>query len=89
MSEVLFNSCYNVLFLAGQIPYEGADDAGGVFDETLTEMCEELEGGQVGCLIKFWINNSLEIIYYRKKSKLFQSNYTNIKYFDMCIQSCS
>ena len=27
---------------------EGADDAGGVFDETLTEMCEELEAGQVG-----------------------------------------
>ena len=27
---------------------EGADDAGGVFDETLTEMCEELERGAHG-----------------------------------------
>ena len=31
---------------------EGADDAGGVFDETLTEMCEELEQGVVPPLIK-------------------------------------
>ena len=31
---------------------EGADDAGGVFDETLTEMCEELEQGLVPALIK-------------------------------------
>merc|ERR1712106_885383 len=31
---------------------EGADDAGGVFDETLTEMCEELECGKVSSFIK-------------------------------------
>ena len=31
---------------------EGADDAGGVFDETLTEMCEELETGKVSPFIK-------------------------------------
>ena len=30
---------------------EGADDAGGVFDETLTEMCAELENGFVDILI--------------------------------------
>jgi E3 ubiquitin-protein ligase HERC1 len=27
---------------------EGADDAGGVFDETLTDICEELERGAHG-----------------------------------------
>ncbi|XP_063955724.1 probable E3 ubiquitin-protein ligase HERC1 isoform X1 [Lytechinus pictus] len=30
---------------------EGADDAGGVFDDTITEMCQELESGTVGLLI--------------------------------------
>ncbi|XP_051890412.1 LOW QUALITY PROTEIN: probable E3 ubiquitin-protein ligase HERC1 [Pristis pectinata] len=30
---------------------EGADDAGGVFDDTITEMCQELEKGVVDLLI--------------------------------------
>ncbi|XP_048583459.1 probable E3 ubiquitin-protein ligase HERC1 isoform X5 [Nematostella vectensis] len=30
---------------------EGADDAGGVFDDTITEMCQELEEGVVNLLI--------------------------------------
>ena len=30
---------------------EGADDAGGVFDDTITEMCQELETGVVPLLI--------------------------------------
>ncbi|XP_035829751.1 probable E3 ubiquitin-protein ligase HERC1 isoform X3 [Aplysia californica] len=30
---------------------EGADDAGGVFDDTITEMCQELESGVVPLLI--------------------------------------
>ena len=30
---------------------EGADDAGGVFDDTITEMCQELETGAVSLLI--------------------------------------
>ncbi|XP_057693786.1 probable E3 ubiquitin-protein ligase HERC1 isoform X7 [Corythoichthys intestinalis] len=30
---------------------EGADDAGGVFDDTITEMCQELETGVVDLLI--------------------------------------
>lgn len=31
---------------------EGADDAGGVFDDTITEMCEELLNGSVPLLIQ-------------------------------------
>ncbi|PVD19395.1 hypothetical protein C0Q70_19883 [Pomacea canaliculata] len=31
---------------------EGADDAGGVFDDTITEMCQELESGAVPLLIQ-------------------------------------
>ena len=30
---------------------EGADDAGGVFDDTITEMCQELESGICNLLI--------------------------------------
>lgn len=30
---------------------EGADDAGGVFDDTMTEMCDELVDGSVPLLI--------------------------------------
>ncbi|KAL8615069.1 hypothetical protein ACOMHN_013603 [Nucella lapillus] len=30
---------------------EGADDAGGVFDDTITEMCQELESGVVPLLV--------------------------------------
>ncbi|XP_076815895.1 putative E3 ubiquitin-protein ligase HERC1 isoform X3 [Clavelina lepadiformis] len=30
---------------------EGADDAGGVFDDTITEMCQELQNGTVNLLI--------------------------------------
>ncbi|KAM9538761.1 putative E3 ubiquitin-protein ligase HERC1 [Salvelinus alpinus] len=30
---------------------EGADDAGGVFDDTITEMCQELQAGVVDLLI--------------------------------------
>uniref|UniRef100_A0A1A8FK92 HECT-type E3 ubiquitin transferase n=1 Tax=Nothobranchius korthausae TaxID=1143690 RepID=A0A1A8FK92_9TELE len=30
---------------------EGADDAGGVFDDTITEMCQELQSGAVDLLI--------------------------------------
>lgn len=30
---------------------EGADDAGGVFDDTITEMCQELTSGAVPLLI--------------------------------------
>ncbi|XP_033952277.1 probable E3 ubiquitin-protein ligase HERC1 isoform X3 [Pseudochaenichthys georgianus] len=31
---------------------EGADDAGGVFDDTITEMCQELQAGVVDLLIR-------------------------------------
>uniref|UniRef100_A0A3B3BJZ9 HECT domain-containing protein n=1 Tax=Oryzias melastigma TaxID=30732 RepID=A0A3B3BJZ9_ORYME len=31
---------------------EGADDAGGVFDDTITEMCQELQSGVVDLLIR-------------------------------------
>lgn len=31
---------------------EGADDAGGVFDDTITEMCQELESGGSQLLIQ-------------------------------------
>ncbi|XP_064390094.1 probable E3 ubiquitin-protein ligase HERC1 isoform X2 [Halichondria panicea] len=31
---------------------EGADDAGGVFDETVTQMCEEMEKGEVKIFIQ-------------------------------------
>lgn len=30
---------------------EGADDAGGVFDDTITEMCQEITSGVVPLLI--------------------------------------
>ena len=30
---------------------EGADDAGGVFDDTITEMCQELKSGAVRLLL--------------------------------------
>lgn len=30
---------------------EGADDAGGVFDDTITEMCQELQTGVAPLLI--------------------------------------
>ena len=30
---------------------EGADDAGGVFDDTITEICQELESGEPPLLI--------------------------------------
>jgi len=30
---------------------EGADDAGGVFDDTITEMCQEMEAGTCKLLI--------------------------------------
>lgn len=30
---------------------EGADDAGGVFDDTITEMCQELISGTVPLLV--------------------------------------
>ena len=41
---------------------EGADDAGGVFDETLTEMCEEIEKGVHGInLLIPTPNNQAEI----------------------------
>lgn len=30
---------------------EGADDAGGVFDDTITEMCQELISGAVPLLV--------------------------------------
>ena len=30
---------------------EGADDAGGVFDDTITEMCVELTSGSVPLLV--------------------------------------
>lgn len=31
---------------------EGADDAGGVFDDTVTEMCVELTSGRVPLLVR-------------------------------------
>ena len=34
-----------------QLIGEGADDAGGVFDDTITEMCMELENGVVPLLL--------------------------------------
>lgn len=30
---------------------EGADDAGGVFDDTITEMCQEITSGAVPLLV--------------------------------------
>ena len=30
---------------------EGADDAGGVFDDTITEMCQELKTGAVNLIL--------------------------------------
>ena len=30
---------------------EGADDAGGVFDDTITEMCQELKTGVVNLIL--------------------------------------
>ena len=30
---------------------EGADDAGGVFDDTITEMCQEITSGAVSLLV--------------------------------------
>ncbi|KAL1007751.1 hypothetical protein UPYG_G00091160 [Umbra pygmaea] len=45
---------------------EGADDAGGVFDDTITEMCQELETGVVGLLIPA-PNASAEVGYNRDR----------------------
>ncbi|XP_030623810.1 probable E3 ubiquitin-protein ligase HERC1 [Chanos chanos] len=39
---------------------EGADDAGGVFDDTITEMCQELQSGVVDLLIHT-PNNSADV----------------------------
>mgnify|MGYP001798314059 FL=1 len=43
---------------------EGADDAGGVFDDTITEMCQELETGVCQLLIP--TPNSLNDIGYNR-----------------------
>ncbi|XP_029961368.1 LOW QUALITY PROTEIN: probable E3 ubiquitin-protein ligase HERC1 [Salarias fasciatus] len=45
---------------------EGADDAGGVFDDTITEMCQELESGVVDLLIPS-PNASAEVGYNRDR----------------------
>ncbi|KAM4596311.1 putative E3 ubiquitin-protein ligase HERC1 isoform 6-T6 [Fundulus diaphanus] len=45
---------------------EGADDAGGVFDDTITEMCQELETGVVDLLIPS-PNASAEVGYNRDR----------------------
>lgn len=45
------NSGYVVSFAQVKLVGEGADDAGGVFDETVTEMCDELICGTVPLLI--------------------------------------
>ena len=31
---------------------EGADDAGGVFDDTITEMCREVASPELGLLVR-------------------------------------
>ena len=46
---------------------EGADDAGGVFDDTITEMCHELENG-IGQLIIPTPNMLNDIGYNRDRS---------------------
>lgn len=38
-------------FVQVKLVGEGADDAGGVFDDTVTEMCDELVSGTVPLLI--------------------------------------
>ncbi|KAA8579334.1 hypothetical protein FQN60_010674, partial [Etheostoma spectabile] len=45
---------------------EGADDAGGVFDDTITEMCQELETGVVDLLIPS-PNSTAEVGYNRDR----------------------
>ncbi|XP_032830981.2 putative E3 ubiquitin-protein ligase HERC1 isoform X4 [Petromyzon marinus] len=45
---------------------EGADDAGGVFDDTITEMCQELETGVVDLLIPT-PNSAAEVGYNRDR----------------------
>lgn len=45
---------------------EGADDAGGVFDDTITEMCQELQSGVVKLLIPT-PNSSTEVGYNRDR----------------------
>ena len=38
-------------FLQVKLIGEGADDAGGVFDDTITEMCQELKTGVVNLIL--------------------------------------
>ncbi|XP_076880016.1 putative E3 ubiquitin-protein ligase HERC1 isoform X2 [Brachyhypopomus gauderio] len=54
---------------------EGADDAGGVFDDTITEMCQELETGVVDLLIPS-PNSTAEVGYNRDRFLLNPSAYT-------------
>lgn len=42
---------YNFFLIQVKLVGEGADDAGGVFDDTMTEMCHELVTGGVPLLI--------------------------------------
>ena len=44
---------YKLKIFGGKVKLvgEGADDAGGVFDDTITEMCEEMLNGMVPLLI--------------------------------------
>ena len=57
MRENIFKTCivwYYVWLqwiLQVKLVGEGADDAGGVFDDTMTEMCNELVSGAVPLLI--------------------------------------
>ncbi|XP_025019967.1 probable E3 ubiquitin-protein ligase HERC1 isoform X1 [Python bivittatus] len=53
---------------------EGADDAGGVFDDTITEMCQELETGIVDLLIPS-PNATAEVGYNRDRLLLNPSAY--------------
>lgn len=46
MSQIHFST------LQVKLVGEGADDAGGVFDDTVTEMCVELTSGQVPLLVR-------------------------------------
>ncbi|XP_067933208.1 probable E3 ubiquitin-protein ligase HERC1 [Watersipora subatra] len=54
---------------------EGADDAGGVFDDTITEMCQELESGVAQLLIP--TPNSLNDIGYNRDRYLLNPSLTS------------
>jgi len=58
---------------------EGADDAGGVFDDTITDMCLELTNGEVPLLIP--TPNSKNEVGYNRDRYLFNPDYKNLSEF--------